>query len=65
MYDVQLKLAEEGIFKQTSVSFGCLNADKNFAMLKRQHVGRPLLTEKLPMQARHSTIGNEPDENVS
>jgi hypothetical protein len=50
MYDVQLKLARERSFKHTSVSFGCLNADENFTVLKRQHVSRTRSAEKLPMQ---------------
>jgi len=35
MNDVQLKLAHERVSKRTSVSFGRLNADKNFTVLKR------------------------------
>jgi len=35
MDDVQLELAHERISKHTSVSFGRLNADKNFTVLKR------------------------------
>jgi len=35
MNDVQLKLAREQVSKLTGVSFGHLNADKNFTVLKR------------------------------
>jgi TFIIF-interacting CTD phosphatase-like protein len=50
MYDVQLKLERERVFKHTSVSFGCLNADEDFTVLKSQDVSRTRLAEKLPMQ---------------
>ena len=49
MDDVQLQLAHERIPKYSSVSFGHLSTDKNFTMLKRQHVGRTVLAEKLLM----------------
>ena len=49
MHDIQLKLTRERIFKHTSVSFGYLNADENFTVLKRQDVSRTRLAEKLPM----------------
>jgi hypothetical protein len=49
MDDVQLKLAHERISKQMSMSLGRLSADKNFTMLKRQHVSRTPLAEKLSM----------------
>jgi len=49
MNDVELQLANERISKQSSVSFGRLGADKNFTMLKRQHVSRAPLAEKLSM----------------
>jgi hypothetical protein len=56
MHDVQAKFADERISKDPSVMPGCLDADKDFAVLKRQHIGRSRLPEELPMQRRHSTI---------
>jgi len=49
MDDVQLDLARERISKHTSVSPGRFSAEKNFTMLKRQHVSRTALAEKLSM----------------
>jgi hypothetical protein len=49
MDDVQLELAHERISKHTGVSLGRLSAHKNFTMLKRQHVSRTGLVEKLSM----------------
>ena len=64
MDDVQLKLSHKRISKCTSVSSRRLNTDKNFAVLKCQHISCPRLAEKLLMQARDPAIGNQPDENI-
>src|SRR5436190_358810 len=61
----QWKLAHERVSKHTSVPFCHLDADKNFTVLKRQHVGRTRFPKKLPMQPCHPAIGNEPNENLS
>ena len=63
MDDVELQLAHQRISKYMGMPFCCLDADKNFTVLKRQHVSRPRLAEKLAMQLRHPAIGNEPNEN--
>jgi hypothetical protein len=65
MHDVQSKFACERISKDASVTPGCFDADKDFAMLKGQHIGRPRLIEELPMQRRHSTIRDKPNENLA
>jgi hypothetical protein len=65
MDDVKVELAHQRIFKCMGMPFCCLDADKNFAVLKRQHVSRSCLPEKLPMQPRHPPIGDQPHENVS
>jgi hypothetical protein len=65
MHDVQAKFACERISKDASVTSGYFNADKDFAMLKGQHVGRSPCMEELPMQRRHSTIRDEPNENLA
>jgi hypothetical protein len=65
MHDVQSKFACERISEGSSVTSRCFNADKDFAMLKGQHVGRSRLMEELPMQRRHSTIRDKPDENLA
>ena len=49
MEDVQFELTHKRISKYTSMSFRRLDADKNFAVLKREHVGRAGLAEKLPV----------------
>jgi len=49
MDDVQLELAHERISKRVSLLFGRFDANKNFTVLKRQHVSRPDFAEKLPM----------------
>ncbi len=41
-----------------------LDTDKNFAVLKREHVSGTRFSEKLPMQKRHPPIGNQPDEDL-
>jgi len=65
MDDVKLKLAHNRVLKQTSMPFCSLGADKNLSVLKRQHVSRSCLPEKLSMSLRHPAIGNQPDENVA
>jgi hypothetical protein len=64
MDNVQLELAPERISKPMGMPFCRLDADKNFTVLKRQHVSRPRLAEKLPMQLRYPAIGNKPNENL-
>jgi hypothetical protein len=64
MDDVQLKLAHERVSKNTRLPFCHLDADKNFAVVKCKDVSWPSLAEKLAVQSRHSTIGNEPDEDI-
>ena len=63
MDDVQLQLAHQRISKYMRMPFCCLDADKNFTMLKRQDIGRSRFAEKLAMQLRHPAIGNKPNEN--
>jgi hypothetical protein len=65
MHDVQLKFARERIPEGASVPSRSLDADKNFAVLERQHVRRPRLIEKLSMQCSHSPIGNEQHKNLA
>jgi len=64
MDDVQLQLAHQRISKYVGMPFCCLDADKNFTVLKRQHVSRTRLPKKLPMQKRHSPVRDQPDENL-
>jgi hypothetical protein len=65
MHNVESKFACERIPEDARVKPRCFNADKDFAMLKRQHVRRSRLIEKLPMQRRHSTIRDKPNENLA
>jgi hypothetical protein len=65
MDDVQSKFAPERISEDASVTSRCFNADKDFAVLKSQHVRRSRLIEELPMQRRHSTIRDKPNENLA
>jgi hypothetical protein len=65
MHDVQAKFADERISEDPSVMLGCLDADEDFAMVKRQYVRRSRLIEELPMQRRHSTIGDKQNENLA
>jgi hypothetical protein len=63
--DVQLELAVQGIAECSGVAARGLDTDKNFAVLKREHVSRARLSEKFPMQKRHPPVGNEPHENFA
>ena len=65
MHNVQLELAHERISERVRVAARGLDADKNFAVLKREHISRPGFSEKLPMQKRHPPIGNEPHEDLA
>jgi len=65
MHDVQSKFACERISERASVPSRCFNANSDFAMLKRQHVRRSRLIKELPMQQRHSTIGDKQNENLA
>lgn len=49
MDDVPLHLAYQRISKFARISFGRRNAQKNLAMLERQHIGWPALMKKLSM----------------
>ena len=49
MDDVQSHLAYQRIPKSARISFGRRHAEKNLAMLERQHIGWPALMKKLPM----------------
>jgi hypothetical protein len=65
MHDVQSKFAHERISEPASVPSRCFNADKDFAMLKRQHVGRAGLIEESSMHRRHSAIRDKPNKNLA
>jgi hypothetical protein len=65
MHNVQAKLACERISESASVTARCFNTDKDFAMLKSQHVRRTCFMEELPMQRRHSTIRDKPDKDFT
>src|SRR5437879_1813101 len=65
MDDIQLELAVQGIAERAGVAARGLDTDKNFAVLKCQHVSGPRFSEKLPMQKRHLPIGNQPDEDLA
>ena len=64
MGDVEAKLSRERIPKCAGMPFRGPDADKDFAVLKREHVGRTRLMHKFPMQRSHSSIRNEPHENL-
>jgi hypothetical protein len=64
MDNVQLEFARERVGEHASVPFSGLDADKNFTVLKCQHVGRTRFAEKLAMQPRHPAIGNEENKNL-
>jgi len=65
MDDVQLELARQRIAECARMPACCLDTDKNFAVLERKHVSRSQLSEKLPVQKSHSSIGNEPHEDLA
>jgi len=65
MDHVQLELADQGISECARVTARGLDTDKNFAVLKREHVSRPRFSEKLPVQKSHPPIGNEPHEDLA
>jgi hypothetical protein len=65
MDDVQLEFARERISECAGVAPCRLDTDKNFAVLKCQHVSRPRFSEKFSMQKRHPPIGNEPHEEFA
>ncbi len=64
MHDVQLKFARERISEGASVSSRCLDADKDFAVLEREHVRRSSLVDELSMQRRHPAIRDKPNEDL-
>jgi hypothetical protein len=47
------------------VASGGLDTDEDFSVLKGDDVCRPRFSEKLPMQKRHSSVGNQPDEKLA
>jgi hypothetical protein len=49
MDDIEAKLARERVSKRAGMSLCCLNADKDFAMLKSQHVGWPCSMHEFSM----------------
>ena len=49
MGDVEANLAGERLPKSAGMLFRGLDANKDFAVLKRQHVGRTRLMHKFPM----------------
>jgi hypothetical protein len=65
MHNVQSQLARERIPEGASILSRGLNADKNFAVFKCQHVGRSGLMEKPPMQQGHPTIRDKHDEKLA
>ena len=65
MDHVQLELADQGISECARVTARGLDTDKNFAVLKREHVSRRRFSEKLPVQKSHPPIGNEPHEDLA
>src|SRR6266496_2395095 len=65
MDDVQLQLAHQRISKYVGMPFCHLDADKNFTVLKCQHVGRTDLPKKLPMQQCHPAIRDQPNEDLA
>src|ERR1051326_2001226 len=56
---VQTQFVGERVFKSSRVAHGGVGADKNFAMLKGNHVGRPGFVHELSMQPRHLSIGDD------
>jgi len=65
MDNVQLELAHQGIAECAGLTACSLDTDKNFAVLERKHVSGSQLSEKLPVQNRHPSIGNEPHEDLA
>src|ERR1051325_1309489 len=53
---VQPQFVCERVSKSSRVTNGGVGADKNFAMLKCDHVCRPGCVHELPMQPRHLAI---------
>jgi hypothetical protein len=49
MDDVEAKLACERASEFAGMSLCCLNANKDFAVLKRKHVGRTRLVHEFAM----------------
>src|ERR1043166_502425 len=63
VHDVQLDLVHQRITKFARVPSRGVDADKNFAVVKSYDVRWPSYAEKLAMQSRHASIGNEPHKN--
>lgn len=65
MHDAQSKFARERVSENGCIPARCLRTDKNFTVLKRQHIRWPRLIKKLSMQVSHSPVGDEPNENFA
>src|SRR5215468_80165 len=63
MHNIELELAHERISECAGMPSRGLNTDEDFPVLKGEHVSRAPLPEKLPMQQRHPSIGNERHEH--
>ena len=62
---VDATLSSRVLLSKCSGVIACgLDADKDFAVLKREHVRRPRFSEKFPVQKRHPPIGDEPNEDL-
>lgn len=61
MRDIETELMIECRPEAPRLASGGLGADKNLAMLKRDHVGGARLLKKAAMQFRHAAVGNEDD----
>ena len=57
--DVQAQLAREGVSEALGITTSGLGADKDFAVLKCDHVGRPRFIHELPMQRCHPAIRDD------
>src|SRR5436190_16471457 len=65
MHYVQAQLACERIPEDARISSCGLDAEKNFAMFKCQHVRRSGFVKKAPMQRGHPPIGDKQDEKLA
>jgi hypothetical protein len=57
--DVQAQLAREGVSEPFGITTSSLGADSDFAVLKRDHVGRPRFVHELSMQRCHPAIRDD------
>jgi hypothetical protein len=63
MDNTETKLALERITESARVSAGGLGTDKNFSVLKGDHVGWPHFIHESLMQGRNAAIGNNQHRN--